>query len=148
MPSATNTNLVRLQHLSFASGTASFRVYRGLTPSRMLRIASDQAVADTFTDSWARQLHQPRRRTSIFITRLLTGGWNRSRKRPRIFHGEYHWQDFPGFASGCTSREDRSNLGRYGCGTGAPDSIEHRHDDYDFDVVDRCARCNQYIRDC
>ncbi len=53
VPSATDTNLVRLQHLSFASGTASFRVYRGLTPSRMLRIASDQAVADTFTDSGA-----------------------------------------------------------------------------------------------
>jgi len=42
---------VTVSGLSFARGTAKFHVYRGTTPAQMFRIASDQALADTFTDN-------------------------------------------------------------------------------------------------
>jgi hypothetical protein len=43
-------NCVTLTGLSFAAGTNAFQVYRGTTPANLLRIASNQAVAGTFTD--------------------------------------------------------------------------------------------------
>jgi hypothetical protein len=43
-------NSVTLTGLSFASGTSGFCVYRGATPANLLRIASNQPVAGTFTD--------------------------------------------------------------------------------------------------
>jgi hypothetical protein len=41
---------VTLTGLSFAAGTSGFCVYRGATPANLLRIASNQPVAGTFTD--------------------------------------------------------------------------------------------------
>jgi len=49
----TETNSVTLRHLSFSAGTASFHVYRGLTPARLLRIASEVTVATEYTDTGA-----------------------------------------------------------------------------------------------
>lgn len=46
----SDQSTVTLTGLSFAAGTATFNVYRGSTPAQMLRIASDQAVAASFTD--------------------------------------------------------------------------------------------------
>jgi len=51
VPSGTDTNEVTLQNLSFAPGTSSFHAYRGLTPTRLLRIASNVPVSPTFSDS-------------------------------------------------------------------------------------------------
>lgn len=48
---AGGTNLVRLKELSFADGTAGFRVYRGENPAALLRIAEVTGVAPTFTDT-------------------------------------------------------------------------------------------------
>ena len=42
---------VTLTGLSFAAGTAAFYVYRGPTPSQLLRVASGQPIAATFTDA-------------------------------------------------------------------------------------------------
>jgi len=42
---------VTISGLSFAPGTTTFHVYRGVTPAQMFRIASNQAVAATFTDT-------------------------------------------------------------------------------------------------
>ena len=42
---------VRLTGLSFAPGTTAFHIYRGTTPARLYRIASDQAIATEFTDT-------------------------------------------------------------------------------------------------
>lgn len=53
IPSGTNTNEVTLTGLSFSPGTAGFHVYRGLNPSQLLRIASNVAVAGTYTDAGA-----------------------------------------------------------------------------------------------
>lgn len=53
IPAGTNTNEVTLTGLSFSAGTAGFHVYRGLNPVQMLRIASNVAVASTFTDAGA-----------------------------------------------------------------------------------------------
>jgi hypothetical protein len=49
----SDTNSVRLNALSFSSGTVSFRVYRGLNPSQLVRIASDVAISSTFVDDGA-----------------------------------------------------------------------------------------------
>ncbi|MDZ4798338.1 MAG: phage tail protein [Bryobacteraceae bacterium] len=49
----TDANRVTLRQLSFAAGTSTFRVYRGMTPARLLRIATDCAVGDTFVDNGA-----------------------------------------------------------------------------------------------
>lgn len=43
-------NQVTLRELSFAAGTAGFRVYRGTSPSRLLRIAHVSGAAEVFTD--------------------------------------------------------------------------------------------------
>ncbi len=51
IPAGTNTNRVTLTGLSFSAGTASFNVYRGEWPGRMLRIAAGQAPSGEFTDS-------------------------------------------------------------------------------------------------
>ena len=51
IPAGTSTNTVQLTDLSFTSGTASFSVYRGDLPTRLLRIALGQAPATTFTDT-------------------------------------------------------------------------------------------------
>jgi hypothetical protein len=45
-----NDNSVTLTGLSFAAGVSGFCAYRGATPANLLRIASNQAVAGTFTD--------------------------------------------------------------------------------------------------
>src|SRR6185503_3955219 len=51
---------VTLSGLSFAPGTAGFHVYRGTTPVQLFRIAPDQTVAATFTDTGlAKQLVAP-----------------------------------------------------------------------------------------
>ncbi|MBI4876808.1 MAG: hypothetical protein HY822_19400 [Acidobacteria bacterium] len=44
---------VRLRNLSFSAGTAGFHVYRGKSPSQLLRVASNQAVAAQFEDTGA-----------------------------------------------------------------------------------------------
>jgi hypothetical protein len=44
---------VTLTGLSFPRGTTTFNVYRGTTPADLLRIASSQTIAATFTDSGA-----------------------------------------------------------------------------------------------
>lgn len=54
--SLTNTNTVTLSGMSFAAGTASFHVYRGTTPSKLLRIASAESVAGSYTDTGATAL--------------------------------------------------------------------------------------------
>ncbi|HTB11506.1 MAG TPA: hypothetical protein VK752_08045, partial [Bryobacteraceae bacterium] len=51
LPSTTNTNQVTLTGFSFSSGTAGFRVYRGLNPSQLLLIDSSTSVAASYTDS-------------------------------------------------------------------------------------------------
>jgi len=51
---------VTLSGLSFAPGTATFNVYRGLTPAQFVRIASNQPLASQFTDNGlANQLVAP-----------------------------------------------------------------------------------------
>jgi hypothetical protein len=47
---AGGANIVKLLELSFAAGTAGFRVYRGENPSALLRIADVAGIASTFTD--------------------------------------------------------------------------------------------------
>jgi len=42
---------VTLTGLSFAAGATGFNVYRGRTPAELFRIATDQAIAATFTDN-------------------------------------------------------------------------------------------------
>lgn len=58
LPEATNTNAVTLGGFSFSSGTAGFRVYRGLNPSQLLLIDSSAAVAASYTDTGAATLLQ------------------------------------------------------------------------------------------
>ena len=53
IPAGTTTNTVTLSGLSFSSGTAGFNVYRGLNPQELLLIASNVAVAATYTDAGA-----------------------------------------------------------------------------------------------
>jgi len=50
VPPGGDTNAVTLEKLSFAPVTTSFNVYRGNNPLQLLRIASQQDVAATFTD--------------------------------------------------------------------------------------------------
>jgi hypothetical protein len=49
----TDNNSVTLHDLSFAPGTTSFNVYRGLNPSQLLRIAKDEAVTTQWIDAGA-----------------------------------------------------------------------------------------------
>ncbi len=51
IPPGTNTNRVTLSGLSFSAGTASFNVYRGDWPGRLLQIAAGQALSAEFTDA-------------------------------------------------------------------------------------------------
>ena len=53
IPAGTNTNAVTLSGLSVSSGTAGFDVYRGINPQELLLIASNVAVAATYTDTGA-----------------------------------------------------------------------------------------------
>ncbi len=53
VPAGTNTNTVTLQSLSFSSTTAGFNVYRGTTPQRLYRIASNVTVSAVYTDAGA-----------------------------------------------------------------------------------------------
>jgi hypothetical protein len=53
VPTGTNTNEVTLSGLSLSPGTAGFHVYRGTNPIELLRIASNVAVAATYTDAGA-----------------------------------------------------------------------------------------------
>jgi len=50
---ASDGSSVTLTGLSFTSGTSTFNVYRGATPAELLRIASSQMMAASFTDSGA-----------------------------------------------------------------------------------------------
>jgi hypothetical protein len=57
---SSNGSSVTLSGLSFAPGTSLFQVYRGTTPAELFRIATDQALAATFTDTGlAKQLIAP-----------------------------------------------------------------------------------------
>jgi len=49
----SDENQVRLHDLSFAPGTASFNVYRGLNPTQLLRVAEEEPLADQWVDSGA-----------------------------------------------------------------------------------------------
>jgi hypothetical protein len=51
IPAESASNSVTLQGLSFGPGTTGFHVYRGTNPAQLYRIASDQAPAETFTDT-------------------------------------------------------------------------------------------------
>jgi hypothetical protein len=51
IPTGGNTNSVRLTALSFSQGTAGFHVYRGEEPNRLYRIASNQPISDSFSDT-------------------------------------------------------------------------------------------------
>ncbi len=51
IPAGSPTFSVQLEGLSFTSGSATFNVYRGDSPSRLRRIAQAQAVASTFLDT-------------------------------------------------------------------------------------------------
>ncbi len=51
LPSTTNTNAVTLTGLSFSSGAAGFRVYRGLNPSQLLLIDASASLAASYTDA-------------------------------------------------------------------------------------------------
>jgi hypothetical protein len=53
IPGGTSTNEVTLTDLSFSSGTAGFNVYRGPNPTQILRVASNVAVASSYTDTGA-----------------------------------------------------------------------------------------------
>jgi len=59
IPAGTNTNTVTLGGLSFSSNTTGFNVYRGATPTTLLRIASSQAVAVSFTDNGLATVETP-----------------------------------------------------------------------------------------
>jgi Putative phage tail protein len=51
IPDGTNTNTVTLTELSFTSDATGFSVYRGPTPMQLAQIATNQAIAATFTDN-------------------------------------------------------------------------------------------------
>lgn len=51
IPAGTNTNTVTLTGLSFSPGTAGFVVYRGNSPVQLLRVASQNSITSTFTDT-------------------------------------------------------------------------------------------------
>ncbi|HEV3334584.1 MAG TPA: phage tail protein [Bryobacteraceae bacterium] len=57
---ANDGSSVTLSGLSFAPGTSTFNVYRGVSPAQVFRIASNQALAAQFTDNGlANQLIAP-----------------------------------------------------------------------------------------
>lgn len=50
IPAGTNTNRVTLTGLSFGTGAAGFRVYRGASPAQLRRIATVGVLSAQFTD--------------------------------------------------------------------------------------------------
>lgn len=50
IPSGTDTNAVGITNLSFSPTAAGFHVYRGETPSQLVRIAKNVAINASFTD--------------------------------------------------------------------------------------------------
>jgi len=48
---SSDGSAVTLTGLSFPTGTSAFNVYRGVTPAQLYRIATAQALANTFVDS-------------------------------------------------------------------------------------------------
>ncbi|MCC6585581.1 MAG: hypothetical protein IT168_02580 [Bryobacterales bacterium] len=50
VPHGSNTNSVELKDLSFSAGTATFHVYRGTTPSELMRVASNVPIAPQYLD--------------------------------------------------------------------------------------------------
>lgn len=50
VPNGSNTNSVELRDLSFSTGTATFHVYRGTTPSELVRVASSVSLAPQYLD--------------------------------------------------------------------------------------------------
>ncbi len=59
VPPGSNSNSVVLTGLSLSPRTASFHVYRGVTPLQLFRIASHVAVAKEFTDTGFEAMPQP-----------------------------------------------------------------------------------------
>ncbi len=55
IPDEGSTYAVKLKNLSFSTETSSFHVYRGRTPSQLLRIASHQTIATEFSDTGMEQ---------------------------------------------------------------------------------------------
>ncbi len=53
VPEAAGGAAIRLKKLQFGPNTATFRVYRGTNPARLLRIAADLSPAGEFTDTGA-----------------------------------------------------------------------------------------------
>ncbi len=51
IPAGANTNSVTISGLSFSSAASGFNVYRGLNPSELFLIASNQAVSTQFSDA-------------------------------------------------------------------------------------------------
>ncbi len=51
IPSGGNTNAVGVTNLSFSPAASSFHVYRGETPSQLVRIAKNVPIAAFYTDS-------------------------------------------------------------------------------------------------
>jgi hypothetical protein len=51
IPDGTNTNAVTVTGLSFSSDATDFSVYRGPTPSQLSRVAANQAIGASFTDT-------------------------------------------------------------------------------------------------
>lgn len=51
IPGSGTAHSVTLNGLSFSPGTPTFNVYRGASPGQLLRIAADQSVAASFTDT-------------------------------------------------------------------------------------------------
>ena len=68
-----STHSVQLTGLSFTAGTSNFSVYRGELPMHLLRIASGQTLASTFTDTG--------------LTAELTGAPD-----PRYDHANFYWR--------------------------------------------------------
>ena len=51
IPAGPDTNTVTLTGLSFPSNATSFHIYRGSSPVQLFRIASNQAISSSFTDT-------------------------------------------------------------------------------------------------
>ena len=73
IPAGGSTNSVQLTGLSFTQGTVTFSVYRGDLPTHLMRIASAQPIASTFTDTG--------------VAAELTGAPD-----PRYDHANFYWR--------------------------------------------------------
>ncbi len=73
IPSTTDTNCVTLQGISWAPGTSALRVYRGESPTELLRITEGVPPAHEFTDAgYAAELMPP--------------------PDPNYDHANFHWR--------------------------------------------------------